>query len=78
MSSDSYVKAIINTVELRLAEDNKHLTCIYKSSLMIGYQPEIDVSKILGTDAANWFQNIIGILNWIVELGHSDINNSVA
>ena len=48
-----------------------------KYPLPRGYQPELDVSEILGLDTSNWFQNLIGILNWIVELGHVDINNSM-
>ena len=65
-------------MELRLVGEDKQLTLISKSPLLSGYQPELDVSDIIVPDAANWFQNIIGILNWIVELGRVGINNSVA
>ena len=75
MSSESYVKAAIKTVQLRLEEDYKQLTCIVKTPKMSGYRPELDVSEILGPDASNWFQNLIIILNLIVELGHADIDN---
>ena len=78
MSSDSYVKAAVKTVKSRLAEEDKQLTCISKSLPPSGYVPDLDVSEILGPDAAKGFQNIIGILNWIVELRRVDINNSVA
>ena len=43
MSSDSYVKAEINTVKLRLAEEEKQLTRIANPPLPSGYQPELDV-----------------------------------
>ena len=78
MIYDSYVKAAINTLESQLSEEDKQLTRIAKAPLRGGYQPEFDLSEILGPDAANWFQNLIGILNWIVELGRVDINNSMA
>ena len=54
------------------------MTRITKAPLPSGYLPEIDVSEIIGPDTANWFQNISGILNWIVDIGCIDINNSVA
>ena len=64
-------------MESRLAEEGKQLTRIVKSLLLSSYRPKLDVSEILGPDASNWFQNIIIILNWIVELGRVDITNSV-
>ena len=77
MSSESYVKAAIKTVKSWLSEEDKQLTRIAKAPPSSRYQPELDVLDILGPDATNWFQNIIRILNWIVELGRVDINNSV-
>jgi hypothetical protein len=37
------------------------------------YRPELDVSPVLGADKANYYQNLIGILQWAVELGRIDI-----
>ena len=51
---------------------------IAKSPQLNRYRPELDVLEILGPDAANWFQNIIGILNWILELGRVNTNILVA
>ena len=38
----------------------------------------MDISKFCDPKDANWFQQLIGVLNWIVELGRVDIHNSVA
>ena len=62
-------------MESRLTEDYKQLTRIAKSLLTSEYQNDIDVSEILGPDADNWFRHLIGILNWILELGRVNINN---
>ena len=78
MSYDSYFTAASKTVESQLAEEDKHLTRIDKASLISEYWPEIGVLEILGSDATNWFQNLIGILNWVVGIGHFNINNLVA
>ena len=44
MSSDSYAKITVKTIESQLAEQDKHLTRTVKPPLTSGYQPDIDVS----------------------------------
>ena len=38
-----------------------------------GYVPELDRNSDLEPKAASYFQLLIGILRWIMELGHVDI-----
>jgi len=38
-----------------------------------GYRPEMDISPLLSEESANFFQQIIGTLHWIVVLGCIDI-----
>ena len=42
------------------------------------YRPELDVSPHLEQDDHTWYQQLLGILNWIVELGRIDVHNIVA
>ena len=35
----------------------------------LGYEPCIDVSPLLSPDEASYFQTIIGVMRWMVELG---------
>ena len=37
------------------------------------YRPELDVSPELGLTEAAYYQSLIGILRWMVELGRVDI-----
>jgi hypothetical protein len=37
------------------------------------YRPELDVSPELDPEDASYYQSLIGILRWIVELGCVDI-----
>ena len=37
------------------------------------YLPELDVSRELGPALASYYQSLIGILRWIVELGRVDV-----
>ena len=46
--------------------------------LSCGYHPELDVSPLLDDDETNYYQNMIGILHWAVELGRINIHVDVA
>ena len=41
--------------------------------MKINYRPEIDITKELGEDESSYYQYLIGVLRWIVELGWVDI-----
>ena len=40
---------------------------------MLGYEPCMDVSPLLSTDEASYFQTSIGVMRWMVELGRMDV-----
>ncbi len=46
--------------------------------LTIDYCPEIDVLQVLKEDDALYYQTLIGVLQWIVELGQIDIDCEVS
>jgi hypothetical protein len=49
------------------------------TSLLSGYHPEIDVFSELGESEALCFYSLVGVLQWIVELGRvMDINVKVS
>jgi hypothetical protein len=48
------------------------------SPMESNYRPELDVSPVLGPEKANYYQSQLGILRWIVELGHIDIATEVS
>ena len=39
----------------------------------VSYEPETDVSPLLDPDAASYYQTVIGVIRWMVELGRIDI-----
>ena len=81
MSSDSYVKEAIKNVKARLRRDgleyNKKLSDINYSPQnpfsAVNYRPELDTSHECSNEQVTLFQNLIGVLRWIVELGRIDI-----
>ena len=86
MSSDSYVKEAVRNVKARMKEDNfrfnKKLSDINYSPdnpfSAAGYRPELDLSAECTVDQITYYQNLIGVLRWIVELGRIDIGFEVS
>ena len=46
--------------------------------ILSGYWPEIDMSPELSKADASFYQTLIGVLHWIVELGRIDIDVEVS
>jgi hypothetical protein len=64
--------AVLNVKEY-LAKKGKTLPARVKTPLANGYCLEIDFSDELGPAHAAYFQSLIGVLRWMVELGRVDI-----
>ena len=81
MSSSSYIKAAIKNVKARLAKDgfrfNPKLSSMEYSAKQpfstTLYRPELDTSTECNEMQTQLYQNLIGVLRWVVELGRIDI-----
>ena len=40
-----------------------------KNPIESGYCPELDVSPCLGPDEASYYQSLIGVMRWMIEIG---------
>jgi hypothetical protein len=72
-SSSQYVQNAVNNVEQYLSKHNKSLPKKATSPLSNYYRPEIDVTPELNATDTSYYQSLIGIIRWIVELGRIDI-----
>ena len=75
-SPSQYVQAAVKNVEECLAkEENKgwKLPRNADTPMSSTYRPELDVSPELEPHDAAYYQSLIGVLRWIVELGRVDI-----
>jgi len=75
-SSSQYVQAAVKNVEEKFSkEENKHWKLPRKADtpMTTNYAPELDTTPVLQPAAAAYYQSLIGILRWIVELGRVDI-----
>ena len=81
MGSQSYVKKAVKNLKRKLEEVfiqfNKKLSDVSVSAPQpfsnVNYRPELDTSIECTNDQVTLYQNIIGILRWVVELGRIDI-----
>jgi hypothetical protein len=72
-SSSQYVQNAVSNVETYLKSRNKKLPLRSKSPWTTNYRPEIDISPELNATESAYYQSLIGVLRWIVELGRGDI-----
>jgi hypothetical protein len=79
LSSSKYVKEAIANVERYLATNTigKGLKKV-KTSWPSGYEAELDSSEELDGELLTFYQHLIGVLHWIVELGRVDLITEVS
>ena len=64
---------LFKNVEDYLDRHNQKLLTKANTLFSSNYRPELDVSKELNNTYASYFQSLIGVLRWVVELGRIDI-----
>ena len=42
------------------------------------YSPELDVLPVLGPQEVSYYQSLIGVMRWNIEIGWIDINTKVS
>jgi hypothetical protein len=75
-SSSQYVRAAVTNVESYISKKSEirwKMPAKAETPMRTSYRPEIDITPELQPTEAAYYQSIIGILRWIVELGRIDI-----
>jgi Reverse transcriptase (RNA-dependent DNA polymerase) len=78
MSSEKYGKEAVKNVKRWLEERGRTLKSKAPSVFPSGYRPETDSTPYCNEDEAHYFQQQIGVLRWLVELGRIDIAAEVS
>jgi hypothetical protein len=73
MSSEQYVKAAVTAVESALDAKGQRLPSKCVTPMQSNYRPELDTTPELNLKGIRYFQELIGILRWAIELGRIDI-----
>ena len=77
-SSSQYIQNAVKNVEDYLMKCGKKLPKRATAPFTSNYRPEIDVTPELDSIQGAYFQSLIGILRWIVELGRIDITTETS
>ena len=72
-SLSQYVQAAVKNVEENIARTNRKLPSKAITPTQTSYQPEIDTTGELDATDSAYYQSLIGILRWMVEIGRVDI-----
>ena len=73
ISSSQYIQECVRNVEEKLKAEGKALRKGTSSPLRPGHHPECDVSPELNEEEASYYQSLVGVTRWIVEMGQIDI-----
>ena len=73
MTSEKYVKAAVENVEEELARVNQRLPSKCKTPMTAGYRPGRDISTEQTSVGVQRYHELIGVLQWVAELGRVDI-----
>ena len=68
-----YVQSAVNNVIEHLTKKGLKLPYTAPNPLSTDYRPEIDVTPELGEADVSYYRTLVGVLQWIVELGCVDI-----
>jgi hypothetical protein len=80
LSSSKYIQEAIANVEryLETKQIGKKLKKSCKTPWPPGYEAELDTSEELDEELLTFYQHLVGVLHWIVELGRVDIITEVS
>ena len=73
MSTEKYARAAVENVEKNIAKSNQHLPTRCKTPIMSGYPPETDTFPELKDKGVTYYQEMVGLLIWEVDMGRVDI-----
>ena len=71
--SSQYVQAAVKNVDEYFATNERKLPSKALALIQTSYRPEIDTTSELNAIDSAYYQSLIGILRWMVELGRVDI-----
>jgi hypothetical protein len=77
LSSCSYVQNAVKNIK-EMLQLKGSLNGQAKTPFLSGYWPELDVTNELDSELSSCYSQLIGVLRWMVELGHINIYHEVS
>ena len=81
LSPSKYVREAVNNCVTHLKENYGGRYSLLKQApnpFTMSYDPDTDVTEPLDPERANYFQSIIGVMRWMIEIGRIDIATEVS
>ena len=78
MCSKDYMKLAVSNIEGQLQSKHMRLPKKALAPMNSDYIPELDTSSELSSENITFFQEIIGMLRWAIEIGRVDIHTEVS
>ena len=78
MSSEQYVKAAVTNVETAIYASGQRLPSKCTTPVQSNYRPELYVTAELKIQGIRYYQELIAVLRWAIELGRIDIAMEVS
>ena len=76
--SRNYIKLSVTNIEERAKKKRMKMPNKVTTPMISGYVKEIDVTKELDKDGKTFYQEIIGMMRWDIEIGRVDINTDIS
>jgi hypothetical protein len=77
-SSSHYIQIAVKNVEAWLASRDMKIPNRADTPMNASYRPELDVSPELNAETSNYYQSLIGVPRWAVEIGRINITTEVS
>ena len=81
LSPSKYVVQAVKNCQLHLTEKlvgRYSIPARADNLFPVDYDPSTDLSDLLDPDCSSFYQHLIGVMRWIVELGRIDIATEVS
>jgi Reverse transcriptase (RNA-dependent DNA polymerase) len=79
MSAESYIQAAVANIEEQLKNEGYgNLRTRVPNPIRVGYRPEVDVTQALPEWAIRYYQGLIGVARWCIEIGRIDITTEIS
>jgi hypothetical protein len=77
-SSSQYIQNAVKNLEDWMSDKEYKLPKKVATPMIASYRPEMDVTALLDASEANYYQSLVGVLRWIIEVGRIDITTEVS
>ena len=78
ITSYDYVIAALQTIKYAITQKPWKITKTENTPMTRSFVPELDVTKELGPDGIQFYQEMIGMLRWETELGTTDLLHDIS